>query len=85
MADPFQNHSTGLRDPATNHYTITPSDTVDLPQRPRAIYVNAGGNAVLQDENGATVTYAVTAGQVLLLRPTRALASGTTATLIAWW
>jgi hypothetical protein len=85
MADPFHNHSTGLTSPAINHYTITPSDTVDLPQRPRAIYVNAEGNAVLQDEHGTNVTYAVTAGQVLTFRATRVLATGTTATLVAWW
>ena len=53
--------------------------------RPRAIYVNAAGTAVMQDGDGEDVTYELAAGTVLSIRPTRVLASGTTAQLIAWY
>jgi hypothetical protein len=86
MSDPFANeYQLSLTAPANEHYTISPSDTVDLPVRPRAIYVQADGNAVLQSKSGVNVTYAVTAGQLLTIRPTRVLEEGTTAELIAWY
>lgn len=85
MTDTFALYNVGMTGPATNHYEITPSDTVDLPTRPRAIYCKTDGNAVLQDTGGVNVTYTVTAGQVLDLRATRVLATGTTATLVAWY
>lgn len=85
MSDPFVFHNPALNSPATRHYTIEPSDTVDLPIRPRAVYVATDGNAVLQDNGGVNVTYPVTAGQLLMIRPTRILATGTTATLVGWY
>jgi len=85
MSDPFQNNATGLTSPALNHYTITPSDSADLPVRPRAIFALTDGNAVLRDQAGVDVTYPVTAGTLLPFRPVRVLATGTTATLVAWY
>lgn len=85
MSDPFAPYNPSVSSPALNHYTITPSDTVDLPVRPRAIFVSTDGDAVLQDVGGVNVTYPVTAGTVLTIRPTRVLATGTTATLVAWY
>ena len=51
MADNF---STG---PADIHYAITPSDTADLPRRPRALRVLAGGNLALRDSEGTVIYY----------------------------
>jgi len=85
MRDDFNKNAAGLTAPATEHYVIVPDDDEDLPVRPRAIYVQAEGNAVLQSKSGVNVTYAVTAGQVLTIRPTRVLEEGTTAELIAWY
>jgi hypothetical protein len=85
MPDPFDTDYVNLTSPAVAHYTITPSDTLDLPVRPRAIFVNAAGTAVLQDNDGETVSYELQAGIVLSIRPTRVLASGTTAQLVAWY
>ncbi len=85
MPDPFDTDYVSLTSPAVAHYLIAPDDAVDLPVRPRAVYVNAGGAAVLQDNDGQTITYDVVAGTVLSLRPTRVLATGTTAQLIAWY
>lgn len=84
MSDDFQSYALGLTAPAGRHYTVVPSDTVDLPVRPRALYVEGAGNAVLSDGT-TTVTYsALVAGQVLPFRAMRVLATGTTASLVAW-
>lgn len=85
MPDPFDTDYVNLTSPAVAHYLIAPSDTSDLPVRPRAIYVNTGGTAVLRDSDGAVVSYELAAGSVLSVRPTRVLATGTTAQLIAWY
>ncbi|MEJ6403688.1 spike base protein, RCAP_Rcc01079 family [Yoonia sp. 2307UL14-13] len=85
MPDPFDTDYVDLTSPAVSHYAVAPSDSTDLPVRPRALYVNAAGAAALQDADGETVTYDLAAGTTLTLRPTRVLATGTTAQLIAWY
>ena len=85
MPDPFDTDYVDLTSPAVSHYAITPADGTDLPVRPRAIYVNASGTAVLQDNDGESVSYDLSAGTVLSIRPVRVLATGTTAQLIAWY
>jgi len=85
MPDPFDTDYVNLTSPAVAHFAISPSDTLDLPVRPRAIYVNTAGTAVLQDNDGEAVSYNLQAGCVLSIRPTRVLAIGTTAQLVAWY
>ena len=85
MPDPFDTDYVSLTAPAVSHYAIAPDDAADLPVRPRALYVNSGGTAVLQDNAGVDVTYELVAGTVLAMRPTRVLATGTTAQLVAWF
>ena len=85
MPDPFDTDYVNLTSPAVAHYVIAPSDVSDLPVRPRAIYVNAPGTAVLQDNDGEAVSYDHAAGMILSLRPVRVLATGTTAQLVAWY
>lgn len=85
MPDPFDTDYVNLTSPAVAHYIITPSDVADLLVRPRAIYVNTAGTAVLQDNDGEAISYALAAGTVLSIRPTRVLATGTTAQLVAWY
>ncbi|PJI85117.1 hypothetical protein BC777_3113 [Yoonia maricola] len=85
MPDPFDTDYVNLTSPAVAHYAIIPSDATDLPVRPRAIYVNTAGTATLQDNDGAAVTYDLAAGTILSIRPTRVLAAGTTAQLVAWY
>lgn len=84
MPDNFQNVPKGIEAPATRHFAITPSNSTDMTNRPRALYVSVGGNLALRDEKGVEITYAVTAGQVILFRAVRVLATGTTATVIGW-
>ncbi|MEJ8561254.1 hypothetical protein QTO30_08480 [Yoonia sp. GPGPB17] len=57
MPDPFDTDYVNLTSPAVAHYVIAPSDATDLPVRPRAIYVNTAGTAVLQDNDGEAVAY----------------------------
>lgn len=85
MSDPFDSDYVNLTSPAVSHYDIVPSDTTDLPVRPRAIFANTSGIAVLQDKNGVAISYDLVAGSVLSIRPLRVLASGTTAQLVAWY
>jgi hypothetical protein len=85
MSDPFDSDYVDLTSPAVSPDAIVPSDGADLPVRPRAIYVNTGGTAMLQDGDGETVSYELGAGAVLSIRPVRVLATGTTAQLIAWY
>jgi hypothetical protein len=85
MPDPFDTDYVNLTSPAVSHYAVVPSDGADLPVRPRALYVNVAGTAVLQDSSGETVSYEVGAGAVLSLRPVRVMSTGTTAQLIAWY
>ena len=85
MPDPFDTDYVNLTSPAVAHYVIAPSDASDLPVRPRAIYVNTAGTAVLLDNDGEAVSYDLAAGMVLSLRPVRVLATGTTAQLVAWY
>lgn len=85
MPDPFDTDYVNLTSPAVAHYVIAPSDAADLPVRPRALYVNAAGTAVLRDNDGEEVSYDLPAGAILSLRPVRVLATGTTAQLIAWY
>lgn len=77
----FEKDITG---PATRHYTITPSDTVDLPRRPRILYCMAAGNVAVQDAYGTVITYAMEPKERLEFRGTRIRATGTTAVVIGW-
>ncbi len=85
MTDPFDSDYVNLTSPAVAHYVIVPSDSEDLPTRPRAIYVNTSGTAVLRDNDGVNASYELSAGTVLTLRAVRVLSTGTTAQLIAWY
>jgi len=86
MSDAFQYHSSGLESPATRHFAIIPSNSADLANVPRAIYVGTGGDLRLRDASGQDVTYTVVSGAVLPFRAVRVLASGTTAAgLVGWY
>jgi hypothetical protein len=88
MADAFETASSGLSSPATKHATITPNDSADIPNRPRAIKCLAAGTVAIRDELGTDITYTVLQGDVLQIRAARVLATGTSLTaaqLIAWW
>lgn len=83
MSDTFQGQGAGLTSPGFRHYAVTPADA-DLPIRPRALWVDADGTAILRDETGVDVTYDVIAGQIIPFRAVQVRAAST-ATLVAWY
>lgn len=91
MADPWGSKPETLDSPADNGLAVTPNDDTDLTVTPRALYVGSGGDVVVHLRNGSGVAASVTlsnvaAGSVLAVRPTRVLATGTTASgIVALW
>ncbi len=84
MADNFENHHVGISGPADLHQAITPSDSVDVSPKPRALWVQTDGNLSIADRAGTVLTYAVKAGMVIPFRATKVRATGTTATVYGW-
>jgi hypothetical protein len=73
-----------LDDPGVSFAEITPSDSVDLEQPARALYIGSTGNLRVigvNDDNAVTFT-SVPAGIFVPLVVRRVLSSGTTATNI---
>ncbi len=86
MKDNFPAASAGSA--ARNFEAIVPSDTVDLPNRYKAIYVNTAGDVAMvgdSDTGNVGVIHTVLAGAVLLGSPRRILDTGTTAGLVGWF
>jgi hypothetical protein len=88
MPDAFQSHQAGLADPGFKATAISPHDTNDLTDIPRALWVGLGGNVVVICKNDtASVTFNnVPAGSILPVSVKRVLATGTTASqILALW
>lgn len=78
--DTFQSNGTGMTSPCTSAEAVTPSDTVDLTNVSRAIWVGTAGNVSLITKAGQTVTFVgVQAGTLLPIRASRIRATSTTA------
>ena len=86
MADSFESLLVSLDAPAVSALEVTPSDTTDLTQKTRAVYVGIAGSLVV-DMNGVTVTFnGAIAGTTIPIRADRIRATGTTAAgIIALW
>jgi hypothetical protein len=87
MADIFANFAAGLSSPFEHGAAVTPSDSVDLTQVTRALYVGGAGDVTLITAGGDTALFkAVPVGTTLNVRAARVTATGTTATnLLALW
>jgi len=58
MTNSFSGYSDTPTGPSTKPYAIVPSDSVELPDIPKGIYVGTGGDVVLRGVGGqADVTY----------------------------
>ena len=69
--------------PGRNAETITKSDTVNLSQPSRAIWVGGAGNIAVEMLDGVTQVFeGVVAGSLLPLQVTRVNSTDTTATLM---
>ncbi len=77
----YKKQSNGLESPALNADSITPSDSVDLSEQTRAIYVGVSGDLKVTMVGGNTVTFVgVAAGIPLPIQAVRIFATLTTAT-----
>ena len=85
--DNFSRQQTLTGDPATNAVLITPSDSVDLTNVSRAVYVGTTGNMKVTMQDSGTVLFTgIPAGTTLPIRVTRIWSTTTTAsTILALW
>lgn len=85
--DDYAQYATGLDTPYRHAASVSPSDSVDLTNVTRGIFVGGAGNLVVITEGGETVTITgVTAGTILRLCAGRVKNTGTTATnIVALW
>ncbi|PJE32676.1 hypothetical protein PSM7751_01402 [Pseudooceanicola marinus] len=69
------------------HAAVIPSDSTDLPVRPRALYVGTGGDLALRDAAGVVaIRRNVAAGTEIAFEAVRVMATGTTASdILAIW
>ncbi|WP_425099773.1 spike base protein, RCAP_Rcc01079 family [Burkholderia ambifaria] len=78
--DPFKGSLPSLTSSATSWYEIAPSDTEQLPTRPRAVRVGVGGDVCAVGGDGVVATFrGCAAGEILDIRPVQIMAAGTTA------
>jgi len=62
---------------------VTKSDTVNMPEPSKALYVLTTGNLSVVTSGGGTAILPVTAGQVLTLQVSRVNATNSTATCVS--
>lgn len=66
---------------ASRWVAVTPSDSADLAEVPRGIYLGASGDVKMTDQAGNTLVFtAMSAGIEHAVQPTRIWSTGTTAT-----
>lgn len=87
MADAFPHHGSGLESPASYAAAITPNDSTDLSDVPRALYCTGDGTVrVTMRGGGSAVDLPMIAGVALPVRVSRVWATGTTATgIVGVW
>jgi hypothetical protein len=86
--DNFEQYSKALDSPADRHYVVVPHDTTELDPKPRALKFLAAGDAKVEDADGTTVVYPVSAGELLQFRAKRVHSTGTTVAagkIVAWY
>lgn len=83
MQDPYQYATAHIQNPITNAFSISPSNTTDLPVTTRSVYIGSSGDlrVTLKDmPDGTFVTYKnMIEGLSYPLRIKRVFSSGTTA------
>ena len=77
----YKNHISRLDSPAEYAFSITPSDSTNLPNATRGIYIGGDGNLNLRTIGGSVVVFQnLVAGTVLPVRATAIYSSNTSAT-----
>lgn len=80
MADAFSSWKAGLESPAEHAVAITTSDSVDLANATRGLYVGVSGDVKVNTVGGDTVTFVgLAAGIIHPIRATRVYLTGTDA------
>lgn len=83
MSDPYANIGSDITGPARNAAAVVPSDSADLPNACKRLWVGTGGAVTLVTVGDDSVTYtAVPSGTYLQVRAARVQATGTTASNI---
>ena len=84
--DKFASNERAILAPYTRAVTITPSDSTDLVETPRALQIHAGTNStpvkVTMSGDSAAVTMNLQTGFIYPLRVSRVWATGTSATSV---
>lgn len=81
--DNFELYPDETSSPSRDVFLVTPHNTNELPQVPKAIRANEAGDIVLRAvDSDADVTLTVAAGEVLAIRAQFIRATGTTVTVI---
>ena len=84
MSDRFAGYADSANAPSRRVVALAPSDTADLADTPKGIYVGSGGDVALVAVDApagaaATVFRNLPSGSLLPVRARRVLATGTTA------
>jgi hypothetical protein len=86
LSDSFAFAADSASNPARRLAAITPSDTVDLTEIPKALWVAVGGTVTLVGvgdvANAGTALGTLPAGTLIPVRARRVRATGTSATLV---
>jgi len=86
MGEAFIPRMDDLARPADHAATVTPSDSADLANTARALYVGTPGDVKVTTILGDTITFANVPAGVLPVRAKRVYATGTTASdIVALW
>jgi len=86
ITDIFKGFTIALGDPISNAVAVAPSDTADLAQVTRALYIGTAGNARVTLASGTVADFAGLAVGWHPMRVARVHASGTTASnIIGCW
>lgn len=85
--DHHQSQMEGLTAPYNDAEEVTPSNTVDLSNTTRALYIGSQGTLrVRMAGSGNDVTFTLDKHELLPIRVTRVFATGTSATnIVALW
>ncbi|MBA4041685.1 MAG: hypothetical protein C0474_07830 [Sphingobium sp.] len=81
MTDPFSARADSVSAPATRAHAVVPSDSVALPEIPKALYVATGGTITMRGaaDSADSVWADVPSGSIVPFRPSHVRATGTTA------
>ncbi len=82
MADAFKDYRRTLDGPADNAVLLTTSNTVDLVNVARSLYIGVSGDVKVITTGGDTVVFTAVPVGILPVRVTRVFATLTTATNI---